>query len=263
MLYIFIVVFVALQRSVSRHALSQDHRVNDSLTVNAITDRRNQILILFPVVILEIKQDSAIIRGFHIVTGKSILARKGFRVLRSQKRQIQFPGLHLDGLGIIIRHNLKNNGINVRLTLEVIHILLQSDGLAFFPVCQLVRTCSYRMTEEIRLLHILSLQQMLRQNRHSHVVQKCHIRCAQLEGNGVGILHGDLLHILIVRGILRTIFRIHDRFDRKLDIICGKFLAVMPLYALLQMERISAGSFIKAPVLCQRRNHLILSVMRS
>ena len=37
----------------------------------------------------------------------------------------------------------------------------------------------------------------------------------------------------------------------------------MPLYALLQMERISAGIFIKGPVLCQGRNHLILSVMRS
>ena len=117
------------------------------------------------------------------------------------------------------------------------------------------------MTEEIRLLHILSLQQMFRQNCHSHVVQKCHIRCVQLEGNGVGILHGDVLHILIVRRILRTVRRIHDGFNGKFHIICGKFLAVMPFHTLLQMKGVGAGILIKGPVLRQGRNHLVIPIM--
>ena len=158
MLHIFIVVYITLQRSVGRHALTQDHRVNDGLTVNSITDCRYQILIPLPIIILEIEQNTAVIGSFHIVAGKSFFIRKGFCVLRGQKRQIQLTGLHLNGLCVVIRHNLENDVIDVRRALEIILILHQRNGLTLFPVCQHIRTGSYRMTEEIRLLHILTFQ---------------------------------------------------------------------------------------------------------
>ena len=102
---------------------------------------------------------------------------------------------------------------------------------------------------------------MLRKNCHRHIIKKCHIRRIQLKCDRVVINHIDFFHILIIRCILGTIVRIHDRLDRKFYVICGKILAVVPLHALFKMEGIGTRFLIKLPAFRQSRDDLVLSVM--
>ena len=118
------------------------------------------------------------------------------------------------------------------------------------------------MPKELRLLHILSFQEMLWQNRHCHIIQKCHIRCIQLKCDRMIIHHINFLHIFIIRCIFRTVIRIHNRLDGKFHIISCKIFPVMPLYTLFQMKCICVCRFIKFPALGKPRYNLIITVMR-
>ena len=119
------------------------------------------------------------------------------------------------------------------------------------------------MAEKVRLLHVFAFQKMLRKNRHGHIVQKCHVGGIQFKRDRMIVDHINLLYILIVRRILRTILRIHDGFDGKFHVIGCESFTVMPFDSLFQMERVGTGLLIKLPAFCQCRNHLILSVMGS
>lgn len=117
----------------------------------------------------------------------------------------------------------------------------QNDRLAFIPAFQLVRTCSDRCSEEIRLLHIFTFQQVLRQDGHRHVFQESHVRLGKAEGNGAVIYNCNLFYILIIWCIFRSVFRIHDRFDGEFHIVRRKFFSIMPLDAVPDMKGVGAG----------------------
>ena len=189
MLNVFIVINVSLKRSVRRHTLSKQHRLNDCFPVNAVAHCRNDILIFRPVFIRKVKQNSTVIGCLHIIAGIALLICKHLCILRCQQRQIQLTGLHLHCLRIVIRNDLKYNLVNLRLTLEVFFIFLQRNRLSLIPLCELVRAGTDRMTEEIRLLHILTGQQMLRQHSHRHIVKKCYVRRIQLKCNRMIVNH--------------------------------------------------------------------------
>ncbi len=90
MLYVFVVIDVALQRSISDNTLPQQNRIDNRLSVDRIADCRDNIFILSPVFISEIEKNPAIIRGFHLITGVFRYAGKGLSVTRRQQRKIQF-----------------------------------------------------------------------------------------------------------------------------------------------------------------------------
>ena len=149
----------------------------------------------------------------------------------------------------------------MRLSLKVRLVFRKHNGLPHIPALQLIGSCPYRRAKKIRGLHILPCQQMLGKHSHGHIVQKSHIGRSQPEGNRVLIRHQNLLHVLIVGRILGSVFRIHNRFDGELHILCRKGLAVMPGNALLQMKRIGAGCLDKLPALRQTGHDLVFPVV--
>ena len=189
MLNVFIVINISLKRSVRRHTLPKQHRLNDRFPVKTVAYCRNDILIFRPVFICKVKQNSTVIGCLHIIAGIALLICKHLCILRCQQCQIQFTGLHLHCLCIIIRNDLKYNLVNLRLTLEIFLIFLQRNRLSLIPFCELVRAGTDRMTEEIRFLHILTCQQMLRQHSHRHIVKKCYVRCIQMKCNRMIVNH--------------------------------------------------------------------------
>ena len=133
----------------------------------------------------------------------------------------------------------------------------------FLPGFNFVWACSYRVTEEIRSLHILSLKQMLRKNCHCHIVKECNVLVLEFECNCMIIDHIDLFYVLVVRCILRTIFWIHDSLDGKFNIVCCNRFAILLLSIFCHMECVGVCCIIKIPAFCQSRNYLIVSVMCS
>ena len=149
MLNVFIIINVTLQRPIRRHTLAKQYRLNDCIAVNSVADGRDNVSVFGPVLILEVKENSTVIRGLHIIACIAVLTCKQLCILRRKQRKIQLTGLHLHCLCIVICDNLKDHLIDIRLTLKIILILLQRDRLTLVPLCQLVRTGTDRMTEEI------------------------------------------------------------------------------------------------------------------
>ena len=261
MLYFFFIIYIPLQRAVSSHSLSQKHGVDNGLTVNGIADCRNNIPVFCPVFILEIKKNSPVIGGLHVIAGITLPTGKGLSILRRKKRHVQLPGLHLNCLRIVVGNNLKHNPVYIRAPFIIILIFHKRNRLPCVPAFQLIRPCAHRISEKIRLLHVLPFQKMAGQNPHSHIIKKRHIRRGKTKGNGVLIRHANLLHILIIRSVLRTVVRIHNGFYGKFHIIGGKRLPVMPLYPFTEVKSVCTGFLVKFPALCKSGNHLILSVM--
>ena len=259
--YIFVIIDVSLQRTVCRHSLAQKHGINDRLTVNRIAYRRNDVSVFRPVIVCEVKQDSAVICRCHIVAGKTVFFLEILRIFRVKQCQIQFAGFQLHCLCIIIRYNFENDLVNLWCTEVIIFIFCQNDRLAFIPAFQLVRTCSDRCSEEIRLLHIFTFQQVLRQDCHCHILQESHVWLGKPESYRLIIDHGNLFHILIVRCIFRSVFRIHDCFDGEFHIIRRKLFSIMPLDAVPDMKGIGAGFCIILPFFCQARNNVVIRIV--
>ena len=175
--------------------------------------------------------------------------------------QGQLPGLHLEGLGVVVRDDLENNSADVGGALEIVLVPLQGDGLPLVPSGQLVGASAHGGAEEAGGLHVLALQQVLGQRRHGHVVQKGCVGGGQAEGDGVLVKDGDLLHVLIVGGVLGAVVRVHDGLDGELHVLGGKGLAIVPLDVLLQIEGVGAARLVKGPALGQAGDHLVLAVM--
>ena len=117
------------------------------------------------------------------------------------------------------------------------------------------------MTEEIRLLHIFSIQKMFWQNRHCHIFQKRHIWFCQFKGDRPVIRDCNFLHIFIIWCILRSVVRIHDRFYCKFYIVCRKWFPIMPFNSISDVECIGISIFIILPAFCKPRHHLIIRIM--
>ena len=209
----------------------------------------------------EIKKDPPIIRGLHLITDILFHIRKYLRIPRRQQRQIKLSRFHLQRPGSIVRHDLKDDLFYMRRPFIVSLIPFKRDCLSHIPARQLVGSRTYGISEKVRFLHIFARQQMLRQHRHGHIVQKCHIGCRQAKDNGMIVDHTDLFHILIIGSILRTILRIHNGLYRKLHIVRRKIPAVVPLDIFLQMKGISTGCFVELPALSKPRNDFVRSVM--
>ncbi len=64
MIYIFIIVYVSLERTVGGDAFAQENGVDDGLAVDGVTDGRDQVAVFLPVFVLEIEEDAAVIGGF-------------------------------------------------------------------------------------------------------------------------------------------------------------------------------------------------------
>ena len=167
----------------------------------------------------------------------------------------------MHSLGVIIGHNFKNHRVNVGRAQIIVLVFCQNDGLSHVPTFQLVGAGSHRMAEEVRLLHVLPLQQVGRQHRHGHILQKGHIGFCQAEGDGLVIHHSNLLHVLIVGSVFRTVVRVHNGFDGKLHILGCKRLAVMPVNAVPDVEGVGISGLVIVPGLCQTGYHLIVAVV--
>ena len=102
---------------------------------------------------------------------------------------------------------------------------------------------------------------MGRENRHRHIVQKRHIGLCQFESNRIIINYCDLFYIFIVGGVFRSVIRIHNSFDGKLDIVSCKGFSIVPLDALSDMEGVGIGALIVLPTFGQTGNNLILAIM--
>ena len=119
------------------------------------------------------------------------------------------------------------------------------------------------MTEEIRLLHIFSIQKMFWQNRHCHIFQKCHIWFCQFKSNRLVIYYCNFLDIFIIRRIFRSVIRIHDSFYGKFYIVCRKWFPIMPFNSISDVECIGISVFIIIPAFCKPRHYLIIRIMSS
>ena len=102
---------------------------------------------------------------------------------------------------------------------------------------------------------------MLGQDGHGHVVQEGVVGGGELELYGVVIHHGDLLHVLIVGGVLRLIFRVLDSLDGELYVLGGERFPVVPGHALLEVEGIGVGCLIQLPRFRQAGYHLVILVV--
>ena len=88
------------------------------------------------------------------------------------------------------------------------------------------------------------------------------VRHAEPKRNGLLINDRDLLHILEIRRVLRSVFRVHDRLDRKLHVVRRKRLPVVPRHAVTQIKRVCVCIRVVIPSLGKRRYDLIVPVMR-
>ena len=260
-LHVLQVVEVALEGAVGRDAPAQEHRVHDGLPVNGAAHGGNQIPVLRPIGVLEVEEDAPVVRSLHLVDGEALFSLEIGRVLGGQQRQIQLPGLHLHRLGVVVGDNLEDDRLDVGGALEVVLVPGEGDGLPLVPGGQLIGAGTHRGAEEGGLLEVLPLQQVPGQHGHGHIVQKGRVGGREPEGDGVIVHHRDLLHVLIVGGVLRAVVRVHDGLDGELHVPGGEGLAVVPLHPLLQVEGVGAGALIKLPASGQGRDHLVFAVV--
>ena len=198
MFYVFIVEVVSLKGAVGRHALAQEHGIDDRLAVNGIADRGDDIPVLRPVVVPEVEQDAPVIGGGHIITGESIPCGEVPRVFGVQQGQIQLAGFQLDGLSVVIGHDFEDDPVNLGAAAVVVLVFDQHDGLSGVPALQFIGTRAHRRAEEVGGLHVLALQQVLRQDGDGHVFLERHIRLGEPEYNRMRVDDRNLLHVLVV-----------------------------------------------------------------
>ena len=184
------------------------------------------------------------------------------RILWRQHGQIQLAGLHLHRSDAVVWYDFKNNPVNMCASPKIVFIFYKRDRLSHIPALHLIRPCSYRMAEKVRFLHILAAQQMFRKYRHRHIIQKSHVRSRKPKSNRMRIHYRNLFHILIIRRVFRVIFRIHNRLDRKLHVLCRKRFSIVPSDIFFQFKRIGICFRIKFPSLCKTRNYLVISIVR-
>ena len=149
MLCLFIIIYISLKRSISRHSLSKKYCIYNCLAVNSITDCRNKIFIFLPVIICKIKHNTTIIGSSHIVTAVSVHSFEILCIFRIQQSHINLTGLQLYCLCIIVLYNLKNHLIDFGTAKIVIFIFCHYNRLPCIPAFQFIRTCTYRMPEKV------------------------------------------------------------------------------------------------------------------
>ena len=102
---------------------------------------------------------------------------------------------------------------------------------------------------------------MLGQDGHGHILQKGHIGGGEPEGHRFLIDDGNLLHVLVVGGVLRAVFRVHNGLDGEPHVLCGEGLAVVPLDPVSDVEGVGAGLLVVLPALRQAGRHLVVPVV--
>ena len=260
-LHVGVVVYVALQGTVGHLALAQQHRVYHLLPVDQAADGGDQVGVFLPVFVPEIVEDAPVIGGGLVVYRVHPVAFKQRRVLGGHLGQVQLPGAQLQSLHIVVGDDLEDDAVDLRRPGKIVLVLFQDDGLSLVPLGQLIGAGAYRGAEEIGLLHVLSLQKVLGEDGHGHVFQESIVGSGQTEGNGVGIHHRDLLHILVVGGVFGAVVRVHDGLNGEFYILGGEFLTVVPLDALLQVEGIGQAFRVIFPGSGQPGNDVILAVV--
>ena len=132
-LYVFVIVDVSLQRTVGRHALTQKHSVNDCLPVQRAADSGDDVLVFRPVVVPEVKQNPAVVAGFHIVADKAVLANEILCIFGIEQRQVQLAGFQLYCLRVVVGNDFEDDAVDVRRTLKIAFVLFQNDCLPHVP----------------------------------------------------------------------------------------------------------------------------------
>ena len=170
MVHGLVVVDIALERAVRRHALPEQHRIDNGLTVDGVADGGDDVAVFRPVGVVEVEEDAAVVRGGHVVAGVAVLAREVLRVFRVEQRKVDLAGLKLHGLRVVVGYDLEDDALDVRRAQEVVLVAHEHDGLPGVPAFELVGPRADGGTEESGFLHVLALEQMLRQDRHRHVL---------------------------------------------------------------------------------------------
>ena len=170
MVHGLVVVDIALERAVRRHALPEQHRIDNGLTVDGVADGGDDVAVFRPVGVVEVEEDAAVVRGRHVIERIAVRAREALGVLRIEQRQIQLAGLQLHGLRVVVGYDLEDDALDVRRAQEVVLVAHEHDGLPGVPAFELVGPRADGGTEESGFLHVLALEQMLRQDRHRHVL---------------------------------------------------------------------------------------------
>ncbi len=122
-----IIINIALKRPVGAHPLSQQNRVHNCLSVDCVADGGDDIAIFVPVVVLEVKEDTAIVACFHVIGGKTVFFPKQLCVFGVKQRQIKLARGKLHGLRIVIGDNLKHNAVNVGRAFKILFVFYQRD----------------------------------------------------------------------------------------------------------------------------------------
>ena len=166
----------------------------------------------------------------------------------------------MQSLCVVVGDDLEDDGIDLCSAAKVVSVLDHGDSLANIPAFQLVRTGADGVLEVVGFPHILTLQLVLRQDGHGHVVQECEVGLGQNECDlGVGD-NLDLTDLNVVGIVLGTVVGIHDSFDGELDIVSGELLAVVPLNITAQLKSPGHGSIVISPGLGQTCNGLAVLV---
>ena len=261
MLNIFVVIDIPLQRPVGGHALPEQNGVHNRLPVNGIADRRDNVTVLGPVVVPEVEENAAIVARLHIIARETVPACKLRGVLRVEQREVEFTGLQLKRLRIVVRDDLEHDAVDVRCALIIIFIFCQDDGLSNVPAFELVWPGADRGAEEVRLLPVLAREQMLRQDGHRHVIEERNVRRGEAEGDRVLVRDGDLFDIFEVRRVFRTVFGVHDRLDREFHVVRRDRLAVVPREVFAEVERVGVRRLVQLPRLGKTGHDVILAVV--
>ena len=255
-----IVILVHLDGAVGNLTAAQQDSIQNCLTINGVVDCGDQIGIFLPVGIPEVVQNAAIVSGFHVINSQLIHAIEGLSVLGSNLGKIQLTILQLQSLGSIVGDDLKDDGVNVGSAAKVILVLHHNDGLAHFPVAELIGASADRRLEVVGAPHILALQQVLGNDGHGHVIQESVVRLAQNERD-LGVADNlDFSDLFIVGGILRAIVGILDSGDGESYVLSGERLTIMPFHIVTELEGVSHACLIIAPALCQTGNQISVTI---
>ena len=149
MVDILVVIDIALQRAVGGNPLTKEDGVHDGLTVDSITDSRDQISVVLPVFVFKIEEDAPVIGSLHVIAGKTAFLSESLRVFRRQESHIQFTGAQLHRFRIVVRYDLEDDIFDIRHSFEIVFISDESDRLAFLPAGQTVRAGAHRMTKKV------------------------------------------------------------------------------------------------------------------
>ena len=260
-LNILVVIDVPLQRTVGGHALPEQNGVHNRLPVNGIADCRDNVAVLGPIVIPEVEEDAAIVARLHIIARETVLACKLRGVLRVEQREVEFTGLQLKRLRVVVRDDLEDDAVDLRRALVIILIFHQDDGLSNVPAFELVWPGADRCAEEVRLLPVLAREQMLRQDGHRHVIEERNVRRGEAEGDRVVVCDGDLFDVLKVRRVFRTVFGVHDRLDREFHVVRRDRFAVVPREIFAEVECVGVRRLVQLPRLGKTGHDVILAVV--